>query len=60
MTGYYRLATAEVELKKYDEAIDTIKAGLKKQPGESTAAMLLSCQPAVDEIGHIVGGSGHR
>lgn len=42
LTGYYRLATAEVELKKYDEAIDTIKAGLKKQPGESTA-MLLSC-----------------
>lgn len=34
-TGYYRLATAEVELKRFDDAVETIKAGLKKQPGTS-------------------------
>lgn len=32
LKGYYRLTLAQIELKEYDEAIDTIKAGLKIQP----------------------------
>jgi len=31
--GYYRLAIAQIELKQHDEATDTIKTGLKVEPG---------------------------
>jgi tetratricopeptide (TPR) repeat protein len=34
--GFYRLATAQMEQKKYDEAMETAKKGLAKNKGTTT------------------------
>lgn len=39
--GYYRLANAQFELEKYDEAIATIRSGLQKDPTMSELTKLL-------------------
>ena len=36
MKGYSRLATAQIGLKKYEEAIASIRKGLSKDPGISS------------------------
>ena len=43
-TGYYRLTLAQIELKDYDAAMETIAAGLKRQPGA-----YISCTKGVNE-----------
>ena len=36
--GYYRLASAQTELKKYDDAISTVRAALTIEPGNEVLA----------------------
>jgi hypothetical protein len=45
-SGYYRLAVAQIELKEYEEALKTIRAGLQKQPGPLLVTTVHVCGPS--------------
>ena len=54
LSGYYRLALAQVEQKDYEGALRSIQEGLKRQPDSTDLQRLVRTV----KVGGYVGGAG--